>query len=112
MKSAISAIMTAGVLLLGAVGSGTLLTGCQIPGRVVSTETSRVCPLCRTQTVTSPIKGMTYKKHVCPDCKKVSTIDPAAPTYLRDYVAPGQQTIHVCAHCEAAVSKCPLCRNP
>lgn len=99
------------VCLLGAVGSVALLTGCQIPGKVQSEETSSVCPMCKTQTVTSPIQGLTYKKHVCPGCKSVATIDPAAPTYMKDYVDPGAQTMHVCEHCMAAVSKCPLCRK-
>ena len=48
-----------------------LITGCQYPGKVVSTQTSDVCPQCEMQTVTSPIKGLTYTKHVCPNCKTV-----------------------------------------
>jgi len=110
MKAAISAVVMAAVLL-GTIGSVALLTGCQTPGKVVSEETSSVCPMCKTQMVTSPIKGLTVKKHVCPGCKNVSTIDPAAPASMQDYVDPDQKTIHVCEHCKAAVSKCPLCRK-
>lgn len=110
MKTATStAVMLA--VLLGSMGSVALLTGCQSPGRVLSTETSIACPMCKTQTVTSSIKGLTYKKHVCPGCKEVSTIDPNAPASMRDFVDPDQQTIHVCEHCKTAVSKCPQCRK-
>jgi len=110
MKTAISAAVILAVVL-GSMGSVALLTGCQTPGREMSLETGSACPMCKTQTVASPIKGLTVTKHVCPGCKNVSTIDPAAPASMRDYVDPDQQTIHVCEHCKAAVSKCPLCRK-
>lgn len=84
--------------------------GCQTPGRVVSVEKSEVCPMCEMEVVTTPIAGMTYTRHVCPSCKTVSMIDPAAPMSMRDYVEPGQETIHVCEHCQTAVSECPVCR--
>lgn len=67
--------------------------------------------MCKTQTVTAPIKGMTYTKEICPMCKTVSTIDPFSPPSMRDYVDPNQQTVHVCEHCKAMVEKCPICRK-
>lgn len=99
------------VAVTAGVATTALLTGCQAPGRVLSTTPSAACPMCETRTVTSPIMGLTVKKHVCPGCKEVSAIDPTAPASMQDYVDPNQRTIHVCEHCKAAVSKCPQCRK-
>ena len=97
-------------VMVASVTVGVLLTGCQTPGVVVSSEKSAVCPLCATETVTSPIKGVTHKKHICPTCKKVTTIDPSAPVSLQDYVDPEVRMVQVCHHCQAAIVKCPDCR--
>ena len=112
MKAAISAAAMMAVVLVS-IGSTLLLTGCQIPGKVLSTETSSVCPACKTQTVTSPIKGLTYTKHICPMCKSESTINPEQGEILRDYVGltSDMKTVHVCAHCKAVISTCPMCRK-
>lgn len=88
--------------LLGAVGSVSLLTGCQTPGQVLSVETSDVCPMCRTETRTTVVKGLSYKKHVCPSCRNIE-----------DYEMIGERDVveitHVCDKCEALVSKCEQC---
>lgn len=95
------AYMTASLLVAGAS-----ITGCQTPGRVVSTEPSIVCPTCERQTVTSPIKGLKYKKHVCPQCKTVYSND--APVAY-DEVADDMGAIHVCEYCQANLITCPQC---
>ena len=114
MKTAITT--TAAVVMaviLGSLGSVALLSGCQLPGKVVSTESSSVCPMCKTQTVTSPIKGLTYTKMVCPSCHTETTLDPGQEEILRNYVGLGSDvtTVHVCDHCKAMVEKCPRCRK-
>ena len=109
MKTAIRAAVMLAVVM-GSMGSVALLTGCQTAGKVLSMRKSAVCPMCKTETVTTPIKGLTYARHVCPGCKKVSTIDPNAPASMRDYVDPRAQTVHVCEHCKSLVTKCAQCR--
>lgn len=113
MKTAITTTAAVVVaVILGSLGLVTLLSGCQIPGKVVSTETSSVCPICKTQTVTSPIKGLTYTKMVCPSCHTETTIDPTREEILRNLgIWSDEQTVHVCDHCKAVVEKCPLCRK-
>jgi predicted Zn-ribbon and HTH transcriptional regulator len=54
-----------------------ITTGCQTPGQVVSSKKSGTCPTCKNQTVTTPIKGLKYSRHVCPDCKTVYITDPS-----------------------------------
>ncbi len=84
-------------------GGGLLITGCQAPGRVLAQESSPICPTCKTETRTSPIKGLTYKKHICPSCRDVE-----------DNTMRGEgdvaRTTHVCDRCETIVQVCPMCR--
>jgi len=83
-------------------------TGCQTPGKVVSTKKSDVCPTCEKQTVTTPIKGMKYTKHVCPNCKTVYINDPSVTSdELADYMG----MVHVCTSCKSLVVTCPQCRR-
>ncbi len=88
-----------------------LLTACQSTEKHASHETASVCPMCKTETTTAPIKGLTYTKAVCPSCKNVSTLDPQTAEAVRNYVG-GEvgDTVHVCDHCKAVVEKCPVCR--
>ena len=88
-----------------------LIVGCQSPGKVVSTQTSDVCPQCEMQTVTSPIKGLTYTKHVCPTCKTVETDAAKTSAALASYTSMDVETIHVCARCESVLIPCPACRK-
>jgi len=86
-----------------------LIAGCQSPGKVVSTQTSVVCPQCEMQTVTSPIKGLTYTKHVCPGCKMVETDEAKTSAALANYTSMNTETVHVCEHCKSVVTPCPAC---
>lgn len=90
-----------------------LASGCQTPGKVLAVETSDVCPTCKMQTVTSPIKGLTYTKFVCPSCRTETTLEPKQEEILRGYVGLGSDvpTVHVCERCKAMVEKCPVCRK-
>ncbi len=95
------------------IGMTSLVTGCQTPGRVLAEESSDVCPTCKMQTVTSPIKGLTYTKCLCPSCRTETTLDPKQEEILRGYVGLGSDvpTVHVCDHCRTMVEKCPVCRR-
>ena len=79
-------------------------TGCQAPGKTLSTVKSPACPMCSMETRTAPIKGMTYTKMVCPGCKTVR--DTGTWAESADLTA-----VHVCDHCKAAVDTCPACAS-
>lgn len=92
-----------------AISSLILISGCQTPGKVVSTEASEVCPECKTETVTSPIKGLTYTKHTCPLCREVVTDDSAASSAMASYTSMDMETVHVCKKCSSIVEPCSAC---
>ena len=91
------------------LGTLVLIAGCQTPGKVVSTQTSDVCPQCEMQTVTSPIKGLTYTKHVCPTCKTVETDEAKISAAMASYTSLDIKSVHVCEHCKSVVALCPVC---
>ena len=86
-----------------------LTSGCQSPGKVVSTQASTVCPQCEMQTVTSPIKGLTYTRCVCPTCKTVETDAEKVSAALASYTSRDMKTVHVCEHCKSVVESCAAC---
>jgi hypothetical protein len=79
-----------------------VFSGCQTPGKLVDTEECPTCPYCKAETRTAPIKGMTYTKVVCPECRKVG--NPGTWAELRD-----RKTTYVCDKCKVVVSKCAAC---
>ncbi len=81
-----------------------VVVGCQTSGKLVSVSESAVCPMCKTETRTTSIKGLTYKKHICPSCKTVRDTGTFAE-------AADLTEVHVCDHCKAAVDKCPQCAS-
>lgn len=103
---------TATVLAAG-IAVTMLNLGCQSPGKVVATDASDVCPTCKMQTVTSPVKGLTYTRCVCASCRKETALDPEQEEILRNYVGlgTGALTVHVCEHCKTVVETCPVCRQ-
>lgn len=81
-----------------------VLMGCQTPGKLVSSKECAVCPMCKTETRTAPIKGLTYTKQVCPLCHTVrnfNTSDEAADL----------TEVQVCDHCKCVVKVCPACAS-
>jgi hypothetical protein len=88
-----------------------LIVGCQSPGKIVSTQTSDICPQCTMQTVTTPIKGLTFTRHICPTCKDIETDESKTSAALASYTSMDIETIHVCQHCESVVTPCPLCKK-
>ena len=94
------------------VGIMATMVGCQTPGKLVSEQTSTICPTCKLETRTTAIKSMTYTRAVCPSCMKVSTVDPKLAETVRDYVGDEVgDTVHVCDNCKAMVETCPVCRK-
>ena len=102
-------IIVKSAIALSVLSALILISGCQTPGKVVSTETSEVCPQCETQTVTTPIKGLTYTKHVCPMCKTIETDASKTSAAMASYTSMDVETVHVCEHCQAVVMPCPGC---
>ena len=101
--------MIKSAIALSVLSALILISGCQTLGQVVSTEASEVCPQCETQTVTTPIKGLTYTKHVCPLCKTVETDASKTSAAMADYTSMEIGTVHVCKNCESVVTPCPAC---
>lgn len=81
-----------------------LIIGCQTSGQLKSSESSIICPNCKTETRTTPFQGINYKKHMCPDCRYETVMDETGE------IAPWK-TVHVCDNCNALVEKCPLCKG-
>jgi len=95
------AVVAAFVLavLVGAV----VMTGCQTPGQLISTEESVTCPLCKLETRTSSLKGFNFKMCVCPTCK-------AQQKEIWDGFYVEDALVQVCDKCQAVVMNCPACR--
>ena len=85
-----------------------VVSGCQTPGQVVSTKKSEVCPTCENQTKTTPIKGLKYTTHVCPQCETVYSND-SSVTY--DEVEDDMGAVHVCHYCQVNVVTCKQCNK-
>lgn len=100
------------VLLIACIGVLVVLSGCQTSGKLLSAQKSIVCPKCGIETRTMPIKGMTYTKAMCPNCKKEFPIDPRLADTVRGYVGNEiEDSVHVCTQCQAMVETCPVCRK-
>jgi hypothetical protein len=88
-----------------------LATGCQSENRIVSTETSSVCPNCQMETRVQPITGLKYTTCICPSCKKVSTLDPDLLLSLERFTGgPVGETVTVCDNCKMVIEQCAACR--
>ncbi|MBT7161706.1 MAG: hypothetical protein HN904_02955 [Victivallales bacterium] len=79
-----------------------VLVGCQTAGQLVETAGTPQCPMCKTETKTTAIKGLNYTKSACPGCKTVRQ------TGVFDELADLTE-VHVCDHCKAVVATCPAC---
>ena len=77
-------------------------SGCQTPGKLVKVEKCPTCPFCHHETRLAPIKGMTYTKVVCPDCRKVGNT--GTWDELRNL-----QEVWVCDKCKTVVCPCAKC---
>lgn len=75
-----------------------LIVACQNAGQAVSTSESPFCTTCKTETVTTFIKGLNHTKYKCPKCET-----------LREYDDYGAEIIHTCTNCKRALEQCPIC---
>lgn len=74
------------------------LMGCQSSGKLLETKESPFCTLCKTETVTTIVKGLNNTRYKCPKCYSV-----------RQYDTYGSEIIHTCTNCGQALQKCPIC---
>lgn len=89
-----------------------VLSGCQSEHKKATAGTVEVCPVCETQTRVMPITGLKYTVCICPECKKVSTLDDSTRAAVEAYVGGSVgETVHVCDACEAVTECCAVCRE-
>jgi len=83
------------------------ISGCQMPGKVVSeTEVCPTCPKCKVVTTTGIIKGTTVTTVVCPNCQAEFE-----DHRVRDYAGPSAdgKGIYHCDKCGKNYEVCPDC---
>jgi len=90
-------------MLYGALLIAGILSGCQMPRKLISETKSPVCSGCRTVTRTTPFKGINYVRNLCPGCKTVRDW----PENWRDCEA--FVKVHVCTLCKDKLMECPVC---
>jgi len=88
--------------LCAALLFGMILVGCQTAGELVGVAQKPMCPMCKTETRTTAIKGLNYTKSTCPSCRTVRQ------TGVFDELAELTE-VHVCDHCKSVVDTCPQC---
>ena len=105
MRAIANAVMGkgAGVALLSVL-LAVLSTGCQTPGKLISVKDCPVCPMCKTETRTAAVKGLTYRKTICPGCRKVSD----SGTWMESQ---DLTSVVVCDKCKAVMANCPGCAH-
>ncbi|MEK7468603.1 MAG: hypothetical protein AAB074_14430 [Planctomycetota bacterium] len=79
--------------------SAAVLTSCQSSGETTTRESVN-CPSCKTAVTTTPLKGLSFSKHMCPSCKSTTGV-----------VGESFDPVHVCNKCELIVELCDLCRK-
>lgn len=88
------------------------LSGCHGEQKAAAAGTGDACPVCETQTRVMPITGLTYTICICPECKKVSTLDNSTRTAVEAYVGGSiGETVYVCDKCNAVIEPCAVCRQ-
>jgi uncharacterized protein YbaR (Trm112 family) len=91
---------------------GLTLSGCHSEHKMASGGTGQTCPVCQTELRVMPLTGLTYTICVCPECKKVSTLDDSTRAAVEAYVGGSiGETVHVCDACGAVVESCAACRE-
>ena len=102
----------ASILTLTVVLAALASTGCHSGHTTAGVGTGEACPVCQTEVRVMPLTGLTYTVCICPECKKVSSLDAATREAVELYVG-GQvgDTVHVCDKCEAIIERCAVCRE-
>ncbi len=92
------------------VGLG--VSGCHSEHKTAAAGMGETCPVCETETRVMPITGLEYTVCICPECKKVSTLDSSTRAAVEAYVGGSiGETVHVCDACDAVVERCAVCRE-
>ena len=82
-------------------------TGCQVPGRIITSERSAVCPSCRTETKTTPLSGVYYEKHYCPTCGEYQ--DAGAELWYPVEETLRESQVLLCERWHTLVGNCGVC---
>ncbi len=100
----------ASILTLTVVLAALSFSGCHSGYKAGGT--GEACPVCAAELRVMPLTGLTYTVCVCPECKRVSSLDAATREAVEQYVG-GQvgDTVHVCEKCEAIIERCAVCRE-
>ena len=100
------------ILVLFALLASLTLAGCHSESSNKTGCTGVSCPACETQIHVAPITGLTHTVCICPECKKVSSLDAATQAKVEAF-AGGDigNTVRVCDKCEAIVQQCAVCRE-
>jgi hypothetical protein len=88
--------------LITVLATTVLISGCQIPGKVLAEKQSPNCPTCNQVVTTGPIKGTTNTTMHCPSCK--TTYVDESYDEIQD-----KRVIHSCSHCGINVKECKQC---
>jgi len=102
----------AAVLICVVALAGVVLSGCHTEQKSAVAAADDVCPVCGTAVRAIPVADLTYTICVCPECRKVSTLDASTRQAVEAYVG-GQMgdTVHVCDACDAVIESCAVCRE-
>ncbi len=101
----------ASLLTLTVILAALAFSGCH-SGHQKATGTEKGCPVCETEVRVMPLTGLTYTVCICPECKKVSSLDAATREAVEQYVGGNLgDTVHVCDKCEAIIERCAVCRE-
>ena len=89
-----------------------LISGCNSSNKMAAVEACEECPSCHVETRVQPITGLTYTTCICPECKKVSTLDSSTKAAVEAYTGGDVgEAVHVCDACGAIVEVCSVCRH-
>jgi ssDNA-binding Zn-finger/Zn-ribbon topoisomerase 1 len=112
MQAMASKRPVASILTLIVLVAGLTLSGCHSERQTAAGGTGQTCPVCQTEMRVMPLTGLTYTISVCPECKRVSTLDASTRAAVEAYTGgPIGDTVYVCDQCEAIIESCAVCRE-
>jgi hypothetical protein len=112
MQARAKRISVASILTCVVALAGTVLSGCHTAQKRADPGSGEVCPVCQAEIRTIPLTDLTYTICVCPECRKVSTLDSSTRVAVEAYVGgPIGETVHVCDACGTLIERCAVCRE-
>ena len=92
--------------------AGLAVSGCHSEHKMAAAGTGETCPVCNTEIRVMPLTDLAYTICVCPECKRVSTLDAATRAAVETYAGgPIGDAVHVCDRCDAIIESCAACRG-